>query len=253
MTGEIDWKGNCGNLAAAVLCFAQSEALLNAKKAKVWQMNVKQEMNVSQLGYDIQLAGLNFPSEAVLVEFAGDETRPVLPTGNAVDVICNHIPATLVLGSNPTVFVDSKHLVSKDQQAQWIETLRQAGAARMNVPCNDAVRVCFLSPGGSSSAINCDVFAQITVPPNGGSGRLFHHAITGTGAANLAIASQIPHTICHHYCAPLPRKAELTIGHASGTMNIGAKAKLTPTHGWCSLGVQFLRTARIIFKGKCFI
>lgn len=247
MTGEIDWKGNCGNLASALLCFAQSEALLSTKKAKVWQINVKQEMTVSQLGYDIQLAGLNFPSEAVLVEFAGDETRSVLPTGNAMDVICDDIPATLVLGSNPTVFVDSKHLVStKNQQAQWIETLRQAGAARMNVPCNDAIRVCFLSPGSAAY----DVFAQITVPPNGS--RLFHHAITGTGAANLAIASQIPHTICHHYAPPL-HKAELTIGHASGTMNIGAKVKFTSAHGWCSLGVQFLRTARIIFKGKCFI
>lgn len=217
--------------------------LAHPNRAKVWQVNVQQEITVThQPDNTLTLAGLNSESEAILVEFAPDETRGLLPTGNVVDLLCGGaVRATLVLGSNPTVVVPMEHLAGPHD----LERLRSEGASRMKVPCNDAVRVAFVST--ATPGAGCDLRVQITVPP--GSARTFHHAITGTGAANLAVASLIPGTVCH---VPRPAGSQLTIAHPSGAMQIGARVKHTQQVGWCSLGVSLVRTARVLMRGRVF-
>jgi 2-methylaconitate cis-trans-isomerase PrpF len=88
----------------------------------------------------------------------------------------------------------------------------------------------------------------MSVPP--GSSREFHHAITGTGAQNLAIAANIPGSVVHGAKKMWTPGSEVQIGHPSGKMGITALVDFNSKVGWRSLGVGFLRTARILFRGS---
>ena len=112
------------------------------------------------------------------------------------------------------------------------------------MPLTDGVRVAWVSSGDADT--HTHITARITTE-----GRV-HHAFTGTGALNLAIAAQVPGTIpfqvLDHESLAQPSKPVLRIGHPAGGMDVSAH--VTQVEGtWTVVSAGFVRTARLLFSG----
>lgn len=244
----------------------------------VWQENLGQHLRVS-VGIEehldsakdfIQIPGVPGKAPPIKVAWVAPKYpgAELLPTGNAQDTLSlshtsgvTEVPATLLCGTNPTVFVDAKSLgltgaelpkdIPYEQLLPVIEQLRVKGAEKMGLPLVDGLRVCWVtspseyvsSSGEVISASDVDILARITT-----SGRV-HHAITGTGAANLSIAAAIPGTV------PSSVKREqggntsrLHIGHPGGVMPAEAEVELVDGN-YAVKAVGFYRTAKWLMHG----
>ena len=78
-------------------------------------------------------------------------------------------------------------------------------------------------------------------------GRL-HHAMMGTAAVAIGSAAAIPGTVVSE-CLVGGEKAQLTFGHPSGTLKVGAEAEHSEA-GWTVKKVSMSRSARLIMEGK---
>jgi len=229
-SGRVDWSGSCGNLAAAVALFALEEGLVARSRAgvdlvKIFQANLQYSIHVSvphvDAAQDQTIPGVEAPGSAITVDFLHPRVgnRPLLPTGNAKDVLhlgaCRDadlpraVEASLVCAANPTIFVRAADLALDDpfpphSEARHlqpiIDEIRRQGAQLMGVDLTDAVRVSWLAPpckytstaGIELEPHEVDLTGSVTTP-----GRLYHHAFTGTGAINLACLAAIPDSIAH--------------------------------------------------------
>ncbi len=129
---QIDYSGNCGNLASAVGLFAIYQGLARATPAgeracvRVWQQNLGQMLNIHvpidaqgevEVCGDHEIAGVANRAPRVTVDFMspGDPlTGVVLPTGNPVDYLqiksLGEIEASLIYAGNATVFIRAEVL-----------------------------------------------------------------------------------------------------------------------------------------------
>jgi len=267
INGNIDWSGGCGNLASAVLLFAKTCGLVpdTTTQARVWQVNVKEEIQIVERNDVVTIAGVPGRSKAIELSFMGNPEKSLLPTGNVVDDL-NGTTCTLIQGSNPTIFVSSIDPALPPQDAKeseidsWIEEIRRKGAQMMGIPCTDALRLSFVdkpraytdTTGRMVKEEDHDIRARITAMAGG---RRFHHAFTGTGSANLAIAFLIPgsvvnQTISAQASSPSVPFAERTvrIGHPGGVMDVTPRVEFHPSKGWRG-SVKLVRTARLLMKG----
>lgn len=119
----IDYKGNCGNISAAVGPFAIDEGLVEAKepitKVRIHQVNTKRIIiaEVPTVGGkaaiegDYEIDGVPGKGARIMLDFAdsaGSVTGKLLPTGNVVDELnvesVGKIEVSIVDAANPTVF-----------------------------------------------------------------------------------------------------------------------------------------------------
>lgn len=143
----IDWRGNCGNLTAAVAPFAIACALVAAPEnghatVRLWQAAIAKHIvarvpmhagQVVETG-DFMLDGVTFPAAEIELAFIdpgesaapgpteSDHTRPakrpnpdaLLPTGRPLDILTladgTTVHATLINAGNPAVFIDAASL-----------------------------------------------------------------------------------------------------------------------------------------------
>ena len=75
-----------------------------------------------------------------------------------------------------------------------------------------------------------------------------HHAMMGTAAVAIASAAAIPGTVISECLVGGP-KSELTFGHPSGILKVGAEAERT-AKGWVVNKVSMSRSARLIMEGQ---
>ncbi len=224
--------------------------------------------------------GVPFPSAEVRLEFldpAGDAPMggaALLPTGNAQDDLevrgAGKIRATMITAGNPTVFVRAASigLSGKEQSAnvdrdrkllERLEAIRAAAAVRMGLAetPEDATRNRPATPklawvarpasyrtsaGEEVSVERIDVLARIM-----SMGRL-HHAFTGTGSIALAAAAALPGTIVNEVARTLPGVAT-RIGHASGTLAVGAEVSRAEDGHWRVDKAVLSRSARRLMTG----
>src|SRR5205085_6987953 len=100
------------------------------------------------------------------------------------------------------------------------QSAEQASRERQHTP-----KICFVAPsrgyvtasGKTVNGTGVDVVARIM-----SMGKL-HHAMTGTGAVAIAVASAIPGTVVSRLLATRSN-AEVRFGHPSGTLTVGAAA-----------------------------
>ena len=162
----VDWSGNCGNLTAAVGCFAISSGLMDSTRVpengiavvRIWQQNIGKTIiahvpmtdgAVQETG-DFELDGVTFPAAEVRVEFISpvDAKEAMFPTGKLVDTLevpgVGSFPATMINAGIPTVFLNAADIgytgcelqdtINGDPQALAIfETIRAHGAVRMGL------------------------------------------------------------------------------------------------------------------------
>jgi probable AcnD-accessory protein PrpF len=282
----IDWSGNCGNLTSAVGPFAISEGLVTVARdgvaqVRIWQANIEKrivahvQMAAGEVVEDgsFELDGVTFPAAEIRLEFLDLQSSAMFPTGHKREVLdvpgVGKLDVTLINAGIPTIFLDASALGLKGTELQSdingdaqllarAETIRAHAAVAMGVAKTpeDATlnrphtpKLAFVSKpaaytassGKAIQADHIDLLARIfSMGP-------LHHAMTGTGAVAIAVASVIPGTLVNDVLGGSSSDM-IRFGHPSGTLLVGAEAELVGGE-WVVKKAIMSRTARRLMEG----
>ncbi|MCL4747257.1 MAG: 2-methylaconitate cis-trans isomerase PrpF [Burkholderiaceae bacterium] len=263
-------------------------AIDGVTRVRIWQANIGRRIDVYvpvRQGEVIEEGvfmedGVPFPCAEVRLEFlepvgeASAGQAALLPTGSVQDELdvrgIGRLRATMITAGNPTVFVRAASIglnakeqpgaVDRDRKLlDRLEAIRAQAAVRMGLADTpeDASRNRPATPklawvarpasyrtssGEEVSVERIDVLARIM-----SMGRL-HHAFTGTGSIALAAAAALPGTIVNEVARTLLGVAT-RIGHASGTLAVGAEVARAPDGNWRVDKAVLSRSARRLMSG----
>jgi probable AcnD-accessory protein PrpF len=253
---------------------------------RIWQANIKKTIiaNVPITNGEVQetgnfeLDGVTFPAAEVKVEFiepsAGDSA--IFPTGNLIDDLevpgVGTFKVTMINAGIPTIFLNATDIGYKGTELQGdinsdpealtrFETIRTYGAIKMGL-INDieesktrqhTPKVAFVAPaseyitssGKQISASDIDINVRAL------SMGLLHHAMMGTAAVAIAAAAAIPGTLVN-LAAGGGEKDEVSFGHPSGRLKVGAQACLKDGV-WSVNKAIMSRSARVLMEGKVYV
>ncbi|WP_440027294.1 2-methylaconitate cis-trans isomerase PrpF [Chromobacterium amazonense] len=253
---------------------------------RIWQANIGKTIiahvpisggQVQETG-DFELDGVTFPAAEVQLEFLdpADEGEgdggAMFPTGKLVDQLdvpgVGSFPATLINAGIPTIFVNAADIgytgtelqdaINSDPAAlARFETIRAYGALKMGLIQNlDQIasrqhtpKIAFVAPpsdytassGKRIKATDIDVLARAM-----SMGKL-HHAMMGTAAVAIGAAAAVPGTLVNLAAGGCKRQA-VRFGHPSGTLRVGAEAKLVNGE-WTVTKAIMSRSARVLMEG----
>ena len=249
---------------------------------RIWQANIKKTIiakvpmidgKVQEIG-DFELDGVTFPAAEIQLEFmdpaAGDSA--MFPTGNLVDDLevpgVGTFKATMINAGIPTIFLNAQELsytgtelkqdIDGDAQAlAKFETIRAYGAIKMGLISNieEAVtrqhtpKIAFVAKpqdyfSSSGKAVQADDIDLLVRALSMG---LLHHAMMGTAAVAIGTAAAIPGTLVN-LAAGGGELSAVRFGHPSGTLRVGAQAKLVDGQ-WTVVKATMSRSARVIMEG----
>ena len=254
---------------------------------RIWQANISKSIiahvpitngEVQETG-DFELDGVTFPAAEVQLEFLdpadegdGDGGGAMFPTGNLVDDLdvpgVGVLQATMINAGIPTIFVNADSIgysgtelqeaINGDTKAlAMFETIRAHGAVRMGLIKDIAEaanrqhtpKVAFVAKpkdyiASSGKAVNtADVDLLVRALSMG----KLHHAMMGTAAVAIGTAAAIPGTLVNLAAGGIEREA-VRFGHPSGTLRVGAQAKLVDGQ-WCVTKAIMSRSARVLMEG----
>ncbi|RUO35985.1 2-methylaconitate cis-trans isomerase PrpF [Aliidiomarina shirensis] len=249
---------------------------------RIWQANIKKTIiahvpitngEVQETG-DFELDGVTFPSAEVPIEFMdpADGEGSMFPTGNVVDEL--HVPgvgtfqATMINAGIPTIFVNAADIGYTGTELQgainespealaMFEKLRAHGAQHMGLiqsleeaeARQHTPKIAFVSPpanyvSSSGKSINAgDIDLNVRALSMG----KLHHAMMGTAAVAIGTAAAVPGTLVNLAAGGGDRTA-VTFGHPSGTLRVGAEAKLVDGE-WQVTKAIMSRSARVLMEG----
>ena len=252
---------------------------------RIWQANIRKTIiahvqitggQVQETG-DFELDGVTFPAAEVQIEFLdpaddGEEGGAMFPTGNLVDELevpgIGTFPVTLINAGIPTIFLNAadigyqgtelqEHINSDEQALAKFETIRAYGALKMGLIADiseaaarqHTPKVAFVaapqdyvsSSGKPVAAADVDLLVRAL-----SMGKL-HHAMMGTAAVAIGTAAAIPGTLVNLAAGGSEREA-VRFGHPSGTLRVGAQAKLENGE-WKVTKAIMSRSARVIMEG----
>lgn len=253
---------------------------------RIWQVNIQKTIiahipitngEVQETG-DFELDGVTFPAAEVKVEFLdpADADGDMFPTGNLVDeltvptelVASGKLQATLINAGIPTVFVRAEDIgysgcelqdsINSDLNAlERFEALRAIGAVKMGLikDVSEAAarqhtpKIAFVAPASDYSASSGKTVSAQDIDLNVRAlsmGKL-HHAMMGTAAVAIATAAAIQGTLVNEAAGGIERE-DVTFGHPSGTLKVGAKASNTDGK-WLADKAIMSRSARVLMEG----
>lgn len=249
---------------------------------RIWQKNIQktiiahvpmQDGEVQELG-DFVLDGVTFPAAEVVIEFLdpADGEGSMFPTGNVVDDLevpgVGTFKATFINAGIPTIFLNADDIgytateLQKDvngdaEKLAWFENVRAHGAVKMGLikDISEAAarqhtpKIAFVAPpkgyttssGKELNASDIDLCVRAL-----SMGKL-HHAMMGTASVAIATAAAVPGTLVN-LAAGGGERTTVTFGHASGTLKVGAEAKLINGE-WTVTKAIMSRSARVIMEG----
>ena len=252
---------------------------------RIWQANIQKTIiahvpvtggQVQETG-DFELDGVTFPAAEIVLEFLdpsddGEEGGSMFPTGNLVDDLevpgIGSFKATMITAGIPTIFVNAEDIgyqgtelreaINGDPtQLARFEQIRIAGALRMGLIKTAAEaatrqhtpKIAFVSPpkdyrtssGKQVKAGDVDLLVRAL-----SMGKL-HHAMMGTCAVAIGTAAAIPGTLVNLAAGGGEREA-VRFGHPSGTLRVGAQAKMVDGQ-WTVTKAVMSRSARILMEG----
>jgi len=231
---------------------------------------------------DFELDGVTFPAAEVQLEFLdpadegegkGDgDGGSMFPTGNLVDDLdvpgVGTFKATMINAGIPAIFLNAEDIgytgaelqdaINSDPRAlAMFETIRAHGAVRMGLigHVDEAAKrqhtpkVAFVaaprdyvaSSGKQVAAGDVDLLVRAM-----SMGKL-HHAMMGTAAVAIGTAAAIPGTLVNLAAGGGERTA-VRFGHPSGTLRVGAEAKLIDGE-WSVTKAIMSRSARVLMEG----
>ena len=254
---------------------------------RIWQANIGKTIiahvpitngQVQETG-DFELDGVTFPAAEVQLEFLdpadegeGDGGSAMFPTGNLVDDLevpnIGTFKATLINAGIPTIFVNAADIgytgtelqdaINNDTAAlEKFETIRAYGAVKMGLikDISEAAKrkhtpkVAFVAPptdyvsssGKAVKATDIDLLVRAL-----SMGKL-HHAMMGTAAVAIGTAAAVTGTLVN-IAAGGGEKSAVRFGHPSGTLRVGAEAKLVDGQ-WTVTKAIMSRSARTLMSG----
>ena len=252
---------------------------------RIWQANIAKTIvahvqitdgQVQETG-DFELDGVTFPAAEVPLEFLdpadeGEDGGAMFPTGNLVDRLdvpgIGSFAATMINAGIPTIFLNAKGLgytgcelqdaINNDAEAlAKFETIRAHGAIRMGLIKDLAEaatrqhtpKIAFVAPPASYTASSGKLIEakDIDLVVRALSMGQLHHAMMGTAAVAIGTAAAIPGTLVNLAAGGGERNA-VRFGHPSGTLRVGAEAKLVDGQ-WQVTKALMSRSARILMEG----
>ncbi len=255
---------------------------------RIWQANIGKTIiahvpvtdgQVQETG-DFELDGVTFPAAEIVLEFldpsddgAGENGGgSMFPTGNLVDELevpdVGSLKATLISAGIPTVFVNAEDIGYRGTELREdingnpealarLDKIRVAGALRMGLiktPEEAATRqhtpkIAFVAPprdylAASGKAIRAEDVDLLVRALSMGK---LHHAMMGTAAVAISTAAAIPGTLVN-LAAGGGERDSVRFGHPSGTLRVGAQARLVDGEWQVSRAVMS-RTARVLMEG----
>ncbi|MEZ5739061.1 MAG: 2-methylaconitate cis-trans isomerase PrpF [Burkholderiaceae bacterium] len=253
---------------------------------RIWQANIGKTIvshvpvtngQVQETG-DFELDGVTFPAAEVQLEFMdpaaeeGEGGGAMFPTGKLVDTLevpgVGAFQATMINAGIPTIFLNARDIgytgtelqddINGDAKAlAMFETIRAHGALRMGLikELGEAAtrqhtpKVAFVAPpadytassGKPVKATDVDLLVRAL-----SMGKL-HHAMMGTAAVAIGVAAAIPGTTVNLAAGGGERDA-VRFGHPSGTLRVGAEARLVDGE-WQVVKAVMSRSARVLMEG----
>ena len=257
----------------------------------IWQQNIGKKIiakvpvtqgQVQELG-DFQLDGVTFPAAEVVLEFldaGASDAGGVFPTGQVQEKVAvpgvGEFDVTMINAGNPHIFITAEQLGlvgtelpdqfnSNAELLEKCEHIRAFCTVKMGLAKtpDEATRLrphtpklAFVSPpktyvassGATVDQSKTDMVARIL-----SMGKL-HHAMTGTGGVGLAAAAAVRGTVVQQVVGDKAEKGEqITIGHSSGCMAVGAKAQQDAEGEWEIEKVIMSRSARRLMVGAVLV
>lgn len=252
---------------------------------RIWQVNIGKTIiahvpitngQVQETG-DFELDGVTFPAAEVQIEFLdpsddGEDGGAMFPTGNLVDTLevpdVGAFQATLINAGIPTIFIQAEDLgysgtelqddINADSAAlARFEKIRAYGALKMGLIQDVAEaekrqhtpKVAFVAKPKSYTASSGKAIEQqdIDVLVRALSMGKLHHAMMGTAAVAIGAAAAIPGTLVN-LAAGGGEKQAVRFGHPSGTLRVGAEAKVEAGQ-WQVKKAIMSRSARVLMEG----
>jgi len=252
---------------------------------RIWQANIAKRiiahvpmqdgLVVEEGGF--QLDGVAFPAAEIGLEFldpGGMGGDAMFPTGRPLDSLdipgIGRLPATMINAGNPTIFIAATALGLDGTELQdrinndtmllaRCETIRAHAAVAMGLATSTteatekrpatpklafvaAPKSYLASDGKRVAKEDIDLLIRIL-----SMGKL-HHAVTGTGAVALAVASVIPGTVVHDIATGSGGNGRTRMGHPSGILGVGAEVLLQDGE-WIVTKAIMSRSARRIMEG----
>jgi probable AcnD-accessory protein PrpF len=250
---------------------------------RIWQANIKKTIiahipmtngEVQETG-DFELDGVTFPAAEVVVEFMdpADGEGDMFPSGNLIDSLevpgIGTFPVTMINAGIPTLFFNAEDLGYTGTELQEainsdvavlerFETIRAHGAVKMGLIKDieeakvrqHTPKIAFAAPAQAYTASSGKAIAEsdIDVCVRALSMGKLHHAMMGTAAVAIATAAAIPGTIVNLAAGGTERES-VTFGHPSGTLKVGAAAKLVDGK-WLAEKAVMSRSARVLMEGS---
>jgi 2-methylaconitate isomerase len=298
---KVDWSGNCGNIASGLFEFVKEEKEYldcleevqdkgsnYSHKLRVWQENKKHEMciwgNINHSSEKVCISGIKLAYPPLFVEFK--DIVPIdsnlFPTKNLIDRLqlsdTEIIEATLISGANPLAVIHASALGLKGNEIpseinyfsikERLDLISKKAAEKMKIQLTDAFRIAWVaSPSPYTDTSNnlidvskFDILSRITTNSR------IHHAHTGTGAINIAVAALIKGTIPNTCLIEDKRRnfsdssakkeivlnksmeGQVIIGHPGGLMICEGEVNLDG-NDWRVSRAGFIRHARMLMEG----
>ena len=265
---EVDTTPNCGNMLAAVACFAVERGLVTPAdgitRVRMFNLNTRRLVDAQlptpdrRLTYegDARIDGVPGTGAGIVLDFvdpAGACTGRLLPTGNAIDWI-DGVPVSCVDFAIPVVLVPARALgkTSYESKAELdadpellatVQRLRSKAAAVMGLPDpahSVLPKVALLAPPRAGGTIA----SRFYVPWN------CHVAHSTTGALCIAAATLVDGTVAAGLAAPARREAPtILIEHPSGCLAV----RVELARGTRVAHASVVLTARPLFDGSAFV
>ena len=250
---------------------------------RIWQSNIQKTIiahipmvngQVQETG-DFQLDGVTFPAAEIKLEFINPSAADaaMFPTGNLVDQLLvpnvGNFEVTMINAGIPTIFLTAEALgysgtelqtdINTDPMALTkLETIRAYGGVCMGLfkhideakTRQHTPKIAFVAPAKSyTSSSGSFVSAEkINLLVRAMSMGQLHHAMMGTAAVAIGTAAAIPNTLVN-IAAGGQKLAQVTFGHPSGTLTVGAEAHQDQGQ-WQATKVMMSRSARVLMEGR---
>ena len=283
---QIDYTGNCGNIAAAVGPFAIDQGLVKVEepitRVRIMQTNSNKEI-IAEVPVrngrheeegDYEIHGVPGSGAKITLHFmepAGSITDSLLPTGNATDILevqnVGRITVSIVDAADPVVFVRAKDLKMNGTEIdeidesmeiqQKLEAIRSAGSVVLGLASTpeEASQTNQVLP---KIALVCEPKDFVNT-----SGKIIkketidfvarimsmgklHRSYSITGAICTAGAARVEGTVVFEMLRGL--RDELRIGHPSGIINVVAKVE-KEKNSFSYREAVIGRTARRLMEG----
>lgn len=244
---EVDYMGNCGNLAAAIGPYAFNERILphlapevykspqdvtvyinNTNTGVLIRSRFRAERGQARVDADTSIDGVSGLGTGVMLDFikpGGSKTGKLLPTGNVTDTI-NNIEVSCVDSANPCVFLLATDvgieptilpavlLEQKDIRAM-LEDIREQAAVMMGLckagetPPRVIPKIAIVSPPVQQTTLSGEIIApeQLDLVVRFISDGQPHRASPLTGALCTATAAKIEGSVVQKCLQATPSTA----------------------------------------------